>query len=63
MALQTAFPQSDVPDGATFRFGFTHDYLFVRLPGRWESDLRTLESRFGSDHHPLLALVRQPAGV
>jgi endonuclease/exonuclease/phosphatase family metal-dependent hydrolase len=63
MALQTAFPQSDVPDGATFRFGFTLDYLFVRLPGRWESDLRTLESRFGSDHHPLLALVRQPAGV
>jgi endonuclease/exonuclease/phosphatase family metal-dependent hydrolase len=58
--LQRAFPQTRAPEDATFRFGLTLDYLFLRLPDAWHAESRTLDSRFGSDHHPLLALVRRP---
>ena len=57
--LQRAFPQTRAPEDPTFRFGLTLDYLFLRLPDDWHAESRTLDSRFGSDHHPLLALVRR----
>jgi endonuclease/exonuclease/phosphatase family metal-dependent hydrolase len=58
--LQRAFPQTRAPEDPTFRFGLTLDYLFLRLPDAWQAESRRLDSRFGSDHHPLLALVRRP---
>jgi endonuclease/exonuclease/phosphatase family metal-dependent hydrolase len=61
--LRQAFPGHGKPDRATFRFGWTLDYLFTRLPESWQGELRTLVDRYGSDHHPLVAWVRIGSGA
>jgi endonuclease/exonuclease/phosphatase family metal-dependent hydrolase len=34
------------------------DHLLVRLPPGWHTTLRRADDRYGSDHHPLVAVVR-----
>jgi endonuclease/exonuclease/phosphatase family metal-dependent hydrolase len=38
------------------------DHLFVRLPPGWEAAYRVVETRYGSDHRPLLGSL-QPASL
>jgi endonuclease/exonuclease/phosphatase family metal-dependent hydrolase len=33
------------------------DYLFLRLTGRWTASTRRIGSRYGSDHHPVIARI------
>jgi endonuclease/exonuclease/phosphatase family metal-dependent hydrolase len=54
--LTSAFPQTLAPAWrATSDAGFLLDYVLLRLPDVWRAETRRLESRFGSDHHPLIA--------
>jgi endonuclease/exonuclease/phosphatase family metal-dependent hydrolase len=39
------------------------DHLFFRLPDGWSGSHRRLDDRFGSDHHPVLGIVRRDGGV
>lgn len=49
------FPQTRVTDRrATFRGLLRLDHVFYRLPNGWRLDVRRGESRFGSDHYPLV---------
>jgi endonuclease/exonuclease/phosphatase family metal-dependent hydrolase len=54
--LRAVFPQT-LPPGlrATSGAGFLLDYVLLRVPASWQADPRRLGSRFGSDHHPLVA--------
>jgi endonuclease/exonuclease/phosphatase family metal-dependent hydrolase len=55
--IETAreFPQTRVTDRrATFRGLLRLDHVFYRLPSDWRLDVRRAESRFGSDHYPLV---------
>lgn len=63
VALQRAFPASEVTNDPTFRFGLILDYVFTRLPATWRSEATPLDTRFGSDHHPLLARIRPQQGT
>ena len=56
--LRGHFPQTAPSDRATFRFGLTLDYLFLRLPAAWRGASRTLSDDFGSDHRPLIGWIR-----
>lgn len=44
---------------ATFRPFFRLDHAFARLPAEWTVAARRLDDRLGSDHYPLLALLRR----
>lgn len=37
------------------------DYLLARLPADWMMTTRRLDSRYGSDHYPVLGIVTLPA--
>ncbi len=37
------------------------DYLLARLPSDWTMTTRRLDSRYGSDHYPVLGIVTVPA--
>lgn len=55
--LETAreFPQTRVLDRRpTFRGLLRLDHVFYRLPRNWRLDIHRGESRFGSDHYPLV---------
>jgi endonuclease/exonuclease/phosphatase family metal-dependent hydrolase len=56
--LRAAFP-STPPDPArnTFRGGLTLDYLFFRLPAALRPHVTRAQSRYGSDHFPLIAFL------
>ena len=36
------------------------DHLLFRLPGGWRTGLRRADSKYGSDHYPLIAMVNTP---
>ena len=53
-----AFPDAAVRDGRpTFRGLLRLDHLFFRLAPGWRATYRRAESRFGSDHYPLVGTV------
>lgn len=35
------------------------DYLFFRSPGGWVAETKRIDERFGSDHHPVLGVLRR----
>jgi endonuclease/exonuclease/phosphatase family metal-dependent hydrolase len=52
------FPQTSVPVGKpSFRTGRMLDYLFLRVPPVWASQVRTIDDFFGSDHRPLISWI------
>ena len=52
------FPQTSIPVGqSTFRGGRMLDYMFLRVPPLWASQVRTIDSFFGSDHRPLISWI------
>ncbi|MET0166003.1 MAG: endonuclease/exonuclease/phosphatase family protein, partial [Vicinamibacterales bacterium] len=52
------FPQTSIPVGqSTFRGGRMLDYMFLRLPSVWASEVRTIDDFFGSDHRPLISWI------
>jgi endonuclease/exonuclease/phosphatase family metal-dependent hydrolase len=52
------FPQTSIPVGqSTFRGGRMLDYMFLRVPSVWASEVRTIDSFFGSDHRPLISWI------
>lgn len=54
-----AFPQTTVVDRrATFRGLLRLDHVFFRLQPGWRAEFRRAESRFGSDHYPLLGTLQ-----
>ncbi|HEX6975685.1 MAG TPA: endonuclease/exonuclease/phosphatase family protein [Vicinamibacterales bacterium] len=54
-----AFPQTRMQDRrATFRGLLRLDHVFLRLTAGWRGDFRRGESRFGSDHYPLVGTLR-----
>jgi endonuclease/exonuclease/phosphatase family metal-dependent hydrolase len=53
--IARAFPQTTVLDRrATFRGLLRLDHVFFRLQPGWRAEFRRAESRFGSDHYPLV---------
>jgi endonuclease/exonuclease/phosphatase family metal-dependent hydrolase len=57
--LREVFQAWDEEDRrATFRWGLRLDYLFKRLPAAMSMEYRRCEHRYGSDHYPLLGLLR-----
>jgi endonuclease/exonuclease/phosphatase family metal-dependent hydrolase len=53
-----AFPQTTVLDRrATFRGLLRLDHVFFRLQPGWRAEFRRADSRFGSDHYPLVGSV------
>ena len=54
-----AFPQTTVVDRrATFRGLLRLDHAFFRLRPGWHAEFRRADSRFGSDHYPLVGSLR-----
>jgi endonuclease/exonuclease/phosphatase family metal-dependent hydrolase len=60
--LYGRFPDSPFTDEATFSagglLGRRLDHLLVRLPPGLDTSVRRVPDRYGSDHHPLLGVVR-----
>ena len=53
------FPQTNVGDRRpTFRGLLRLDHVFYRLEPDWQMEVRRAESRFGSDHYPLVGALR-----
>jgi endonuclease/exonuclease/phosphatase (EEP) superfamily protein YafD len=58
-AFRARFP--DTPGGpteATFRNRLVLDHLFFDVPDGWQVERRVLSDSYGSDHHPVLGLIR-----
>jgi endonuclease/exonuclease/phosphatase family metal-dependent hydrolase len=64
--LRQAFPSSPPPvPEFTYVSGEVRrriDYMFFRLPPDWRARYERLDSRYGSDHYPLLGWVRIGSG-
>lgn len=59
LEIAHAFPQTTVVDRrATFRGMLRLDHVFFRLQPGWHAEFRRAESRFGSDHYPLVGSLR-----
>jgi endonuclease/exonuclease/phosphatase family metal-dependent hydrolase len=58
-AIARAFPDTDSTDRRPTFMGLLRlDHLFFRLPDGWRGTFRRAESRYGSDHYPLLGWIR-----
>ena len=45
------------PLAPTFWSGLVLDHLFFDLPDMWKAAIQVVSNRYGSDHHPLAALI------
>ena len=60
-AFRTRFP--DTPGGntaPTFRNRLVLDHLFFDVPDGWQVERRVLTDTYGSDHRPVLGIIRAP---
>ncbi|MGH7459541.1 MAG: endonuclease/exonuclease/phosphatase family protein [Longimicrobiales bacterium] len=62
--LRNAFTDTPVPP-APFTFearGIRRrlDYMFFRLPDNWSVTYQRIDNQYGSDHYPLLGVIRAP---
>jgi endonuclease/exonuclease/phosphatase family metal-dependent hydrolase len=55
LAFPAVSPSNHRP---TFRGGLWLDHMFFRLPAPWRAEFRRADDRFGSDHYPLVGIVR-----
>ena len=58
-ALLHRFPDTPARPEPTFRERLVLDHLFFDLPDGWVATRRVIADRYGSDHHPVLGLVRR----
>jgi endonuclease/exonuclease/phosphatase family metal-dependent hydrolase len=59
LEIARAFPQTTVLDRrATFHGLLRLDHVFFRLQPGWRAEFRRAESRFGSDHYPLVGSLQ-----
>jgi endonuclease/exonuclease/phosphatase family metal-dependent hydrolase len=60
--LRSSFPDGPREEEPTFTLGGflprKLDYLMFRLPEPYVGDVRRIDDRYGSDHYPLLGMVR-----
>lgn len=56
--LLARFPDTPARPEPTFRERLVLDHLFFGLPDRWRATRTVLSDRYGSDHHPVLGLIR-----
>ncbi|MGH8437256.1 MAG: endonuclease/exonuclease/phosphatase family protein [Pseudomonas sp.] len=60
--LRVAFAGTpEPPPFPTFQYRFIQrrlDYLFFRVPDEWRASYTRIDSRYGSDHHPLLGWLQ-----
>jgi endonuclease/exonuclease/phosphatase family metal-dependent hydrolase len=57
-AIAHVFPDTEVNDRRpTFMGVLRLDHLFFRLPDGWSATFRRADSRYGSDHYPLIGSV------
>ena len=61
--VNQAYEDSSLPKGTKnymTPWGYRRrlDHMFFRLPQDWSAEYRRLDSRYGSDHYPLVARVR-----
>jgi endonuclease/exonuclease/phosphatase family metal-dependent hydrolase len=54
--LKREFPRAGI--GGRFARLLTLDYLFFRVPSTWHTASQPADSAFGSDHRPIVSLVR-----
>ena len=54
----TDTPSHDPIPLPTFRDRLVLDHLFFDLPDGWTAERRVLPDKYGSDHHPVLGLIR-----
>ena len=59
-ALLDRFPDTPPRPEPTFRDRLVLDHLFFDLPDGWTATRRVLPDRYGSDHHPVVGVVRKP---
>ena len=52
------FPDTPERPEPTFRDRLVLDHLFFDLPDGWTLTRRVISNRYGSDHHPVIGLVR-----
>jgi endonuclease/exonuclease/phosphatase family metal-dependent hydrolase len=57
--LLTRFPDTPPDAEPTFRDRLVLDHLFFDLPDGWLATRTVLSDRYGSDHHPVLGLIRR----
>ena len=57
-ALLKRFPDTPPRPEPTFRDRLVLDHLFLDLPAGWAATRRVVEERYGSDHHPVLGVIR-----
>lgn len=59
-ALLERFPDTPPEDPPpTFRDRLVLDHLFFDLPDGWTATRQVLRRRYGSDHHPVLGVIRR----
>lgn len=56
--LLERFPDTPERPAPTFRDKLVLDHLFFDVPDSWIATREVLRDRYGSDHHPVLGLVR-----
>lgn len=60
--MREEFPQTPGDAHARYRGELTLDYLFFRVPETWAPSVRVVDDRLGSDHRPLIGVVRVGTG-
>lgn len=62
--LRASFPETPANAMHTYPvarglWGRTLDHLLVRVPDGWRASVRRVDDRYGSDHYPLIGMVRR----
>ena len=58
--LLARFPDTPDRPQPTFRDRLVLDHLFFDLPDGWVAMRRVIKDQYGSDHHPVVAVIHQP---
>jgi endonuclease/exonuclease/phosphatase family metal-dependent hydrolase len=57
LSLVRRFPDTPASRTPTFRDRLVLDHLFFDLPDGWRADTHVVADKYGSDHHPVVAVV------
>jgi len=56
--MRTRFPDTPDRPEPTFRDRLVLDHLFFDLPDGWRVTRQVVRDRYGSDHHPVIAMIQ-----